>query len=82
MRRDDRARDEVSLTLDVEALAKYRDDPIRLAMVAETLARNFSGTDDPPLEPEALAAWHDQNRRAHQLVIARLDELVRNEGPA
>lgn len=64
-----------TLTLGVEALAKYRDDPIRLRMVRDMLARNFSGDDDTPLGPEALAAWHDQNRRAHELVTVRLVEL-------
>ena len=61
-----------TLTLSVEALAKYRDDPIRLRMVRDMLARNFSGEDDPPLGPEALVSWHDQNRRTHELVTARL----------
>ena len=69
------ATSEGSLTLNVEALAKYRDDAVRLEMVAQTLARNFSGSDDPPLGPDALAVWHDQNRRAHQLVLDRLEEL-------
>ena len=64
-----------SLTLNVEALARYRDDPVRLEMAAKLLAKNFSGEDDPPLDAEALAAWHDQNRRAHSLVVARLEEL-------
>ena len=64
-----------SLTLGVEALAKYRDDPIRFRMVQDMLARNFSGEDDPPIGPEAFAAWHDQNRRAHELDTARLHEL-------
>ena len=59
---------EGSLTLNVEALAKYRDDPVRLEMAAKMLAKNYSGEDDPPLGPAALAAWHDQNRRAHLLV--------------
>ena len=74
---DDIAANEGSLTLNVEALARYRDDPVRLEMVAQTLARNFSGGDDPPLGTDALAVWHDQNRRAHQLVLARLEELRR-----
>ena len=64
-----------TLTLGGEALARYRDDPIRLRMVREMLARNFSGEDDPPLGPDALASWHDQNRRAHDLVTVRLEEL-------
>ena len=42
---------EGQLRLNVEALAKSRDDPVRLRMVAETLARNSSGKDDPPLGP-------------------------------
>ena len=70
------------LTLNVEALARYRNDPVRLELAAKMLAKNYSGEDDPPLGPDALAAWHDQNRRAHQLVLARLDELRRTgDGP-
>ena len=64
-----------TLTLGVEALAKYRHDPIRLRMVRDMLARNFSGEDDPPIGPDVPASWHDQNRRAHDLVTARLNEL-------
>lgn len=69
-----------SLTLNVEALARYRDDPVRLELAALMLAKNFSGEDDPPLGPEALASWHEQNRRAHELVIARLTELRGDDG--
>ena len=49
-------------------------------MVAEILARNSSGKDDPPLGPDTLAAWHEQNRRPHQLMLARLEELPDVEG--
>ena len=68
---------EGSLTLNVEVLARYRDDPVRLELAAKMLAKNYSGEDDPPLGPTALAASHDQNRRAHQLVLARFDVLRR-----
>ena len=64
-----------TLTLSVEALAKYRDDPARLRLVRQSLARAFSGEDDPPIGPEALASWHEQARRAHELVTRRLVEL-------
>ncbi len=47
---DDGTGGEGSLTLDVEALARYRDDPVRLDMAAKLLAKNYSGEDDP-------AAW-------------------------
>jgi hypothetical protein len=70
-----------ALVLDVEALAKYRNDPVRLRMVASVLERNFSGVDDPPLSPPVLESWHDQNRRAHELVLARLAELAAAEDP-
>ena len=70
---------EGSSTLDVEALARYRVDPVRQEMAAAMLARNFSGEDDPPLEPAAPAASHDQNRRAHPLVIANRNELRADE---
>jgi hypothetical protein len=63
------------LVLDVEVLARCRDDPVRLRLAAATLAKNFSGVDDPPLDPIVLKSWHDQNRRAHDLVLARLAEL-------
>lgn len=64
-----------SLALDVEGLGRYRDDPIRLRMLADMLGRQAAGHDDPPLGPAALAAWHEQNRRAQELVLARLAEL-------
>ena len=76
---DDGSIDEGSLTLNVEALARYRDDPVRLEMAAKMLAKNYSGEDDPPLPHAALRSWHEQNRRAHRLVLARLDELRRTE---
>ena len=61
--------------LGVEALARYRDDPIRLRMVRAMLARNFSGGRST-IGPEALASGHDQNRRvSNELVTARLAEL-------
>ena len=76
---DDRAATEGPLTLNVEELAKYGNDPVRLEMVAGTVARNYSGDDDPPLGPATLATRHDGNRRAHEPVLARLDELRRTE---
>ena len=49
-----------TLTPGVEALAKYRDDPARLRLVRQSLARMYAGEDDPQIGPEALKTWHDQ----------------------
>ncbi len=76
---DDRVATEGSLTLTTEALANYGNDPVRLEMVAKLRAWNYSDQHDPPLGPATLATRPDRNRRAHELVLARLAELRRTE---
>jgi hypothetical protein len=62
------------LRLDVESFARYRDDPRRLRALQRHLERQLAD-DSPPLDPAGVDDWHDQLRRSHALIMARLAEL-------